>query len=205
MRGEKKKYHKENGTIKYHSTHLQKHKGCKYEFHLLFKVICKFVPQGTPCYHNHKINYPLGVSCGLNRNFLRLIVLELFAGVCLDNNRCCHVGQWQDIKYCKDELKLQVFGKLWEMFRTVFFFQNVHITIVLEHLCRDVLLCEPTCWGLCRDCSEPGWLALWWWGRTRTLVELVLTQTAVPQTEDWGPRCLLIRASLLPSQESEED
>lgn len=62
----------------------------------------------------------------------------------------------------------------------------------------------PTCWGLCRDCSGPGCLVLWWQRRTRTLVELAQTQTAALQTEDSGLRCLLSQASPLPLLESEQ-
>lgn len=68
---------------------------------------------------------------------------------------------------------------------------------------RALLWEVPTCWGLCRDCSGPGCLVLWWQRRTRTLVELVQTQTAALQTEDSGLRCLLSQASPLPLLESE--
>lgn len=67
----------------------------------------------------------------------------------------------------------------------LFLLKNTHINICAwSNIRKGVFLVVLTCWGLCRDCSELGWLVSWWKGWTHTLVELVLTQTAALQTED---------------------
>lgn len=61
-------------------------------------------PPRSPAFIIIQTTTVLGVSYDLDRNLG--IVPELFARVCLDRNRCHHVGGWQDIKYCVDEFKV---------------------------------------------------------------------------------------------------